>query len=53
MRRCGHINLGKIISVTTKRVAVTFMAALTLPENSCFLTSSDYIGLAAMLYIVA
>jgi len=27
--------------VAAKRVAATFVAALTLPENSCFPTPSD------------
>jgi hypothetical protein len=42
-RRYGYSNLGKFLikSVAAKRVAATFVAARTLPENSCFPTSSD------------
>jgi hypothetical protein len=41
--RCGYSNLGKILIkfVAAKRVAATFVATRTLPENSCFPTSSD------------
>jgi hypothetical protein len=35
------VKLYVIKSVAAKRVAATFVAARTLPENSCFLTSSD------------
>ena len=40
---CGYSNLGKIPIefVAAKRVAATFVAVCTLPENSCFPTSSD------------
>ena len=42
-RWCGYSNLSKILikSVAAKRVAATFVAARTLPENSCVPTSSD------------